>query len=131
MEQGLHHAATGGAQEMGSDQFGGPGEITATTGHDHQLATAREEQRAEKGTIRRHQCGGLGERKHERKMSAGGFLFKGSGNSGGHPLITPLLYQYWRTMRQVGRVFGALFLNLYGSRSRHLGHQQQGNSSES
>ena len=63
-------------------------------------------------------------------MSAGGFLFKGSGNSGGHPLITPLLYQYWRTMRQVGRVFGALFLNLYGSRSEAFGHQQCDNSSK-
>ena len=40
MEQGLHQAATGGMQEMGGDQFGGPGEITATTSHDHELAAA-------------------------------------------------------------------------------------------
>jgi hypothetical protein len=46
MEQGLHQAATGGAQEMGSNQLGGPGEITATTSHDHQLATARQKQGA-------------------------------------------------------------------------------------
>ena len=38
MEQGLHQAATGGTQEMGGNQLGGPGEITATTGHNHQLA---------------------------------------------------------------------------------------------
>ena len=40
MEQGLHQAATGGTQEMGGNQLGGPGEITATTGNDHQLAVA-------------------------------------------------------------------------------------------
>ena len=39
MEQGLHQAATGGAQEMGGNQLGGPGEITATTSHDHELTT--------------------------------------------------------------------------------------------
>ena len=41
VEQGLHHAATGGLQEMGSDALGRPGEITATTSHDHQLAATR------------------------------------------------------------------------------------------
>ena len=47
MEERLHQAPTAGAQQMGGDQLGRPGEITATTGHDHQLATAREKQRAE------------------------------------------------------------------------------------
>jgi hypothetical protein len=61
MEQGLHQAATGGTQEMGSNQLGGPGEITATTSHNHQLTATREKQRAKKRTIRRRQCGGLGE----------------------------------------------------------------------
>jgi len=47
MEERLHQAATGGAQQVGGNQLGGPGEITATTGHDHQLATAREKERTE------------------------------------------------------------------------------------
>ena len=65
-------------------------------------------------------------KKERRRIS-----FKGSGNSGGHPLITPLLYQYGCTMRQVRRRQGALFLNLYGSRFWRLGHQQCDNSSKS
>ena len=36
MEQALHRAASGGQAEGGGDLIGGPIEITATTGHDHQ-----------------------------------------------------------------------------------------------
>jgi hypothetical protein len=44
MEHRLHQAATGGAQEMGGDQLRRPGEITTTTGHDHQLTTSRQKE---------------------------------------------------------------------------------------
>jgi hypothetical protein len=36
MEQALHRAASGSQVEGGGDQIGGPIEITATPGHDHQ-----------------------------------------------------------------------------------------------
>ena len=36
MEQALHGAASGGQAEGGGDLIGGPIEITAPTGHDHQ-----------------------------------------------------------------------------------------------
>ena len=38
MEQALHRAARGGKAEGGGDLIGGPIEITAPTGHDHQGA---------------------------------------------------------------------------------------------
>ena len=38
MEQALHRAASGGQAEGGGDLIGGPIEITASTGHDHQGA---------------------------------------------------------------------------------------------
>jgi hypothetical protein len=103
MEQGLHQAATGGAEEMGGNQLGGPGEITATTSNDHELTTTWQKDRGKQRRIRQCQCGGLSEQKHGKKMSAEGFLFKGSSYRGGDPLITSLLYQYGRTMRQVRR----------------------------
>jgi hypothetical protein len=36
MEEALHWAASGGQAEGGGDLIGGPIEIAATTGHDHQ-----------------------------------------------------------------------------------------------
>jgi hypothetical protein len=36
MEKALHRAASGSQAEGGGDLIGGPIEITATTGHDHQ-----------------------------------------------------------------------------------------------
>ena len=36
MEKALHRAASGGQAEGGGDLIGGPIEITATFGHDHQ-----------------------------------------------------------------------------------------------
>ena len=36
MEKALHRPASGGQTEGGGDLIGGPIEITATTGHDHQ-----------------------------------------------------------------------------------------------
>jgi hypothetical protein len=38
MEQALHRPASGGQTEGGGDLIGGPIEITAPTGHDHQRA---------------------------------------------------------------------------------------------
>ena len=38
MEKALHRPASGGQAEGGGDLIGGPIEITATTGHDHQGA---------------------------------------------------------------------------------------------
>ena len=38
MEKALHRPASGGNAEGGGDLIGGPIEITATTGHDHQGA---------------------------------------------------------------------------------------------
>ena len=40
MQQGHHQAGGGGPQQMGGDHSWRPGEITATGGHDHQLAAA-------------------------------------------------------------------------------------------
>jgi hypothetical protein len=74
MEERLHQAASGRAQEMGGNELRRPSEITTATSHDHQLATTREKQRAKKGTIRWRQYGGLSERKHGKKMSTRGFL---------------------------------------------------------
>jgi hypothetical protein len=59
MEQGLHQAATGGTQKMGGDHFGGPGEITASTSHDHELAAAWQKDCGKQRRIRRRQCGSL------------------------------------------------------------------------
>jgi hypothetical protein len=38
MEKALHRAASGGNAKGGGDLIGGPIEITASTGHDHQRA---------------------------------------------------------------------------------------------
>jgi hypothetical protein len=74
MEQGLHQAATGGAEEMGGNQLGGPGEITATTSHDHELTTTWQKDRGKQRRIRRRQCGGLSKRKHGMKRAQKDFF---------------------------------------------------------